>query len=117
MAQHPQFRKVPEESVEELLTIMDLLVQYGFCHEDVMYPIVESALNVIYADAASLWAEASGEGLDDGNGSLFNASVGQLWEYIDADTGVQFARDLRNAISVALGEYTDDPAGAVLRLR
>ena len=112
MPQHPQFRDTPEDSVEELLTIMDLLVQYGLSHEDVLFPTVEAAMNGLYTSAAEACAEEAGE-----DASMFNATTGQLFEHVEEDQRQQFAVDLRSSISVALGPYTEDPVEAVLSLR
>mgnify|MGYP001038423830 FL=1 len=117
MPQQPQYCETPEESVEELLNLMDLLVKYGLGHEDVIYPIVEEGLNGIYRDEASKYASDMGEELDEDGSPLFNASTYALFELVGSDAREQYAVDLRNAISVAMSGDFSDPASAVLALR
>ena len=117
MPQHPQYCETPEESVEELLNLMDLLVKYGLGHEDVIYPIVEEALNGIYRDEAGRHASDMGEELDDDGNPYFTASSSALFGYVGSDAREQYAIDLRNAISVAMSGDFSDPESAVLALR
>lgn len=117
MPQHPQYCEIPEESVNELLNLMDLLVKYGLGHEDVIYPIVEEALNGIYREEAIRCASNMGEKLDEDGSPSFNASSSALFEYVESDAREQYAIDLRNAISVAMSGDFSDPEGAVLMLR
>jgi hypothetical protein len=117
MPQHPQYCETPEESVEELLNLMDLLVKYGLGHEDVIYPIVEEGLNGIYRDEALRYASDRDVGLDEDGSPLFNASSSGLFQYVDSDAREQYVVDLRNAISVAMSGDFSDPEGSVLALR
>jgi hypothetical protein len=117
MPQHPQYCETPEESVEELCNLMDLVVKYGLGHEDVIYPIVEEGLNAIYQKEAARHASDMGEEFDENGNPLFSASSSALFEYVDLDAREQYVADLRNAISVAMSGDFSDPAGAVLALR
>ena len=117
MPQHPQYCETPEESVEELCNLMDLLVKYGLGHEDVIYPIVEEGLNRLYRDEAVRHASDMGEELDDDGNPYFPASSSALFGYVGSDAREQYAIDLRNAISVAMSGDFSNPEGAVLMLR
>ena len=117
MPQHPQYCETPEESVEELLNLMDLIVKYGLGHEDVIYPIVEEGLNGIYRDEAIRRASDMGEELDEDGNPLFSASSSALFEYVEPEMREQYVADLRNAVSVAMSGDFSDPESAVLALR
>ena len=95
--------------------MMNLLVRYGFSHEDTMYSVVDLALNSVYEDAATLCADASGDKWDDEDRPAW--PFYQLYEFVVPNLRAQFVTDLRNAVSVAIGGYVEDVVASVLLMR
>lgn len=117
MPQRPQYCENIADSAEELFNIMDMLVKYGLGHEDIIYPIVEEALNGIYVDEKIKHATDMGEEVDEDGNFYFSATASALFGYVESESQEQFVHDLRNAISVAMTGDFNDPTNTVLGMR
>lgn len=98
MPQHAQFSSNPSEDFSRLDSLVLLLLDYGFLHEDNINEL-SYVMNALYTkESSELYEEANGS--KPAEGENFYLTIADLFYRVVDDS--QFVRDYRNAIGESL---------------